>query len=62
MEWVKAITALISSIAWPATILGLVILFRREIRRCLEAVREVTYAGGSITLQEVERLAEKGSE
>lgn len=56
MEWVKAITALISSIAWPATILALVILFRREIRRRLEAVREVTYPGGSITLQEVERL------
>ncbi len=56
MEWIKAIAELIGSFAWPATALVLVILFRREIRQRLEAVREVKYPGGSISMQEVERL------
>ena len=56
MEWIKAIAELIGSFAWPATALILVILFRREIRQRLDAVKEVKYPGGSISMQEVERL------
>ena len=56
MEWIKAIAELISSFAWPVAALILVIIFRREIRQRLNAVKEVKYPGGSITMQEIEKL------
>jgi len=56
MEWVKAFAQLISSFAWPATIVILVIIFRREIRQRLASLTEVKYPGGSITMKEVEKL------
>ena len=43
-------------LAWPTTILILVLAFRSEIRSRLSAVREVKYPGGSITM-EVNELA-----
>lgn len=43
MEWVKAFAQLISSFAWPATIVILVIIFRREIRQRLASLTEVKY-------------------
>jgi len=56
MEWVKAISELISSLAWPSTIVILVILFRSQIRQRLSSLTEVKYPGGSITMKEIERL------
>ncbi len=56
MEWVKAISQLFGSIAWPASLVILCFIFRREIRQRLTAVTEVKYPGGSITMKEVEKL------
>lgn len=56
MEWIKSIAELISSLAWPVTALILAILFRRDIRQRLKALKEFKYPGGSITMQEVELL------
>jgi hypothetical protein len=56
MEWIKTLSLLISSFAWPATIVILVTMFRREIRQRLRSLTEVKYPGGSITMSEVERL------
>jgi len=56
MEWIKSIAELISSLAWPVTALILAILFRRDIRQRLKALKELKYPGGSITMQEVELL------
>lgn len=56
MEWIKAISQLFSSIAWPASIVILCFIFRREIRQCLTGFKEIKYPGGSITMKEVERL------
>lgn len=56
MEYIKAIAELISSFAWPVTVLVLVIMFRREICRRLASLTEVKYPGGSITMKEVESL------
>ena len=59
MAWITALVTLVGHIAWPVTLLVLVILFRREIRQRLTAVTEVKYPGGSITMKEVERLEAK---
>jgi len=56
VQWANAIAAILGSIAWPALLLALVIVFRREIRQRLSTLTQVTYPGGSITLGEVERL------
>ncbi len=56
MEWVNAIGQLLGHIAWPVTIITLLIMFRREVRQRLISVTEVKYPGGSITMREVERL------
>lgn len=50
-------TQLIVGLAWPLTILILVLTFRREIRARLSALREVTYPGGSITMEVTELAA-----
>lgn len=57
METFKAITELITVLVWPATVLTIVLLFRREIHKLLVAVKEVKYPGGSISMQEVNALA-----
>lgn len=62
MNWISAIIQLLGHIAWPATVLAILILFRREIRQRLKSVTEVKYPGGSITMREVERLEEKVQE
>src|SRR2546430_1312862 len=59
MEWIAAITQLIGHLAWPAVLVILVLVFRREIRQRLTAVTEVKYPGGSIIMREVERLETK---
>jgi len=56
MEWMKVILQLFSSIAWPAAVVILFVLFRREIRQRLTSITEVKYPGGSITMKDVERL------
>jgi hypothetical protein len=56
MEWVKAISQLFGSVAWPASLVILCFMFRREIRQRLTAVTEVKYPGGSITMKDVEKL------
>jgi hypothetical protein len=62
MNWISAIIQLLGYIAWPVTVLAIIILFRREIRQRLKSVMEVKYPGGSITMREVERLEEKVEE
>lgn len=62
MNWISAISQLLGHIAWPVTVLALLIFFRREIRQRLKSVTEVKYPGGSITMREVERLEEKVEE
>ncbi|MBI2986581.1 MAG: hypothetical protein HYY45_07420, partial [Deltaproteobacteria bacterium] len=59
MEWFTAISQLLGHIAWPAALITLVIMFRREIRQRLAAVTEVKYPGGAIIMREVERLEAK---
>jgi hypothetical protein len=56
MEWVKAISQLLGSIAWPGVVGMLLIMFRKEIRQRLSSVTEVKYPGGSVVMKEVERL------
>lgn len=56
MENLKALTELIGSIAWPAVVLTLIILFRREIRQRMASLTEVKYPGGSLTMKEVVKL------
>lgn len=59
MEWIKAISELLGSIAWPSVLALVLILFRKEIRRRLASVTEVKYPGGSVILKEVEKLEAK---
>lgn len=58
MEWFKIITQFIGTLLWPTIVLALALLFRKEIRSRLGAIKELKYPGGSVTL-EVERLEEK---
>ena len=58
MEWFKVISQFIVSLIWPGIVLTLALLFRKEIRGLLSAIKEVKYPGGSITV-EVARLEEK---
>jgi hypothetical protein len=50
MEWIKAISELLGSIAWPAVLALVLIVFRKEIRQRLTSVTEVKYPGGSVIL------------
>ena len=60
MEWLKIITQFIGSLIWPTIVLTLALLFRKEIRNRLGAIKELKYPGGSVTLEvEVERLEKK---
>jgi len=58
VEWIKALTELLRSFAWPATVVALVWVFRREIRQRIASLKEVKYPGGSVTM-EVKRLEER---
>jgi hypothetical protein len=58
MEWFKVISQFFVGLIWPSIVLTLVLLFRREIRGLLSAIKEVKYPGGSITV-EVASLAER---
>jgi hypothetical protein len=58
MEWFRIAAQLIGSLVWPAVVLALVTIFRRELRNLLGAIKEVKYPGGSITV-EVARLEER---
>ncbi len=58
MEWFKAVSQFVSALAWPAIVLAVVVIFRRELRSILGAIKEVKYPGGSITV-EVTRLEER---
>lgn len=62
MSWIATISQLLGHIAWPVTVLIILLLFRREIRQRLKSVTEVKYPGGSITMRDVERLEEKVEE
>lgn len=57
MDWFAPLTQLIIGLAWPLTVLILVLTFRREIRARLSALREVKYPGGSITMEVTELAA-----
>lgn len=57
MDWLSPLTQLIVGLAWPLTVLVLVLTFRREIRARLSALREVKYPGGSITMEVAELAA-----
>lgn len=59
MEWVKIFSEMLGRIAWPATLITLIIMFRREIRQRVTAVSEVKYPGGSIVMREVAKLEAK---
>ncbi len=61
MGWVTALAQLLGAVAWPVAVVTFLIMFRREIRRRLSAVREVKYPGGSITLGDVEKLEAAGA-
>lgn len=54
MEIFKTIVDLAGSLAWPVTLLVLISMFRREIRRRLLDVRQVKFPGGSLILKDVE--------
>jgi len=56
LQWVAAVTGLLSAVAWPLVAAFALLMFRKELRRRLNSIREVKYPGGSITLGEVERL------
>jgi len=56
VDWFSPLAQLIVGLAWPLTVLILVLTFRRELRARLSALREVKYPGGSITM-EVSELA-----
>lgn len=54
------IAELVSSLAWPVTVLSIMLLFRRQLLRLLQRIAKVEYAGASITLQdEVSQLNKK---
>jgi hypothetical protein len=57
VDWFAATSQLVVGLAWPVTVLVLVLAFRREIRARLKAVREVKYPGGSITMEVAELAA-----
>ncbi len=59
MEWVRAISQLVGSVAWPAAVVILILVFRREVRHRLTSIAEVKYPGGSITMKDVEILEAK---
>jgi len=58
MEWFKIAVQLVGSLIWPAVVLAVVMIFRKELRNVLGSVKEVKYPGGSITV-EVARLEER---
>src|SRR6202040_830766 len=58
MEWFKAASQLVGTLIWPGVVLTIVLIFRRELRGIVGAIKEVKYPGGSITL-EVARLEER---
>jgi hypothetical protein len=58
MEWFRIAAQLVGSLTWPAVVLAVVMIFRKELRNVLGSVKEVKYPGGSITV-EVARLEER---
>ncbi len=56
MDPLVVLAPVIASLAWPLAIVILALMFRREIRRALGAVREIRYPGGSVTLRDIEKL------
>jgi len=56
MEWIKAISQLLGTLAWPATVLTLAFLYREQLRGLMLRVAKIEYPGGSITMQDVSRL------
>jgi len=64
MDIAKLVLEYVKAIAWPATVLGLSLLFRGEIKRVLARLRKAVLPGGvSVDLQEevqqVKELSEK---
>lgn len=57
MDWFSVTSQLVVGLAWPVTVLVLILAFRREIRARLSAVREVKYPGGSVTMEVAELAA-----
>ena len=56
MDLAKLLFEFLGKLAWPGTVLAIVWLFRRELRRIAAGVTRIEYPGGSITLREIERL------
>ncbi|MCJ7577796.1 MAG: hypothetical protein MUO91_05045 [candidate division Zixibacteria bacterium] len=51
MELAKLIIEVIGLLAWPFTILVIVLIFKREIVQLLRHIKEAKFPGGSITLE-----------
>jgi hypothetical protein len=51
MEWFKIVSQFVSSIIWPSVVLLIVLIFRRELRNIIGAIKEVKYPGGSVTME-----------
>jgi len=51
MELAKLIVDAVGSLAWPVTVLVVVLIFKREIVQLLRHIKEAKFLGGSITLE-----------
>ena len=58
MEWFHIALRFVGTLVWPAVILTIVMIFRRELRGIIGSIKEVKYPGGSVTM-EVALLEEK---
>ncbi len=51
MEWFKIALQFVGTLVWPAVILTIVMIFRRELRGIIGSIKEVKYPGGSVTME-----------
>ena len=54
----RAVADLLDSIAWPLAVVVALVIFRREISQAVKTIRKVEFPGGSLTLGDVERVAQ----
>jgi hypothetical protein len=59
MSWLQFIAELIKSLAWPATVLTLVILFRNQLGRILLKLTKLKYKDLELDFERELKLAEK---
>lgn len=59
MDWLQFIVGMVSSVAWPAVVLSVVLVFRSELARIVERVARLKYKDLELDFEKVKLQAEQ---